>query len=749
MNYRPKNRETIEPSRQQKRIGKPISKLDLLLRGVAAVAFALFGIALALDADEMRSLVGEREQAEPARLASDVEAIATSADEASQWQLDDGDEFELPRVVTAEGTAESDESVIVPVAGTQAEPKTLAERPARSVLDSGKSEVWSLMPEPKPAVKPTAKPAADKRTSSAGVARVARPAKALPKRVVIKTDTTGRARVVNRQPVKRPATANSSPLKVNTPKPAKRPETVAKKATVRPPVVKATPVSKTKNIKQLPVTTAAKIEPTPDPAFTLQLNKAPQKTVTVPGPAKTTPQQTPLKQPKRVTLKDRLARLYSPLTKKKPRQQKKESTNFKRAKTVPPAEQVAQPKSVVAKVEVPKKKANGIPVWALDGPTSDVKSKNRAIQVTATKPDVKQLPRQLSPPHAVRSTPQRTDAVKTANENTTKPAQKQRGLRRFGLGGIVGKLFPSKKPQTVAKAQKAADATKKPQRSPVAKAKTVEQTSGSTTSKPTFTLTLDSRNSDTLSKDAIGSPAGGAADYLSTRGLDELVVDQAPVEAPMPPAKAPALPLDAEVTQVAAADPVFDLVPLDQPNSPFRLPVMATRQAEKVEDAPPAPTGEEAKSNEDTLGYFDFKPVGELTVDINAIKGEDPPNLAKPEFEKVEPVVLDTTWIDQTLTAQTFPFYHQPLYFEDPNAERCGDTWGLLQPAMSAAQFYLTIPVLPYLIGAYPPNEEVESLGDCPYGCKYKLTDAYVPRFSWKGVALQGAATTGMIYLIP
>jgi len=137
-----------------------------------------------------------------------------------------------------------------------------------------------------------------------------------------------------------------------------------------------------------------------------------------------------------------------------------------------------------------------------------------------------------------------------------------------------------------------------------------------------------------------------------------------------------------------------------------------------------------------------------VTVDIS-VKGDPPPDLAKPEFEAEGKLELDTEWIDQTLTAPTYALYHQPLYFEDPNAERCGETWGFLQPAVSAAQFYLTIPALPYLIGALPPNESVESLGDCAWGCKYRYRDAYLPPLSLKGAALQGAAVTGLIFLIP
>jgi hypothetical protein len=206
-----------------------------------------------------------------------------------------------------------------------------------------------------------------------------------------------------------------------------------------------------------------------------------------------------------------------------------------------------------------------------------------------------------------------------------------------------------------------------------------------------------------------------------------------------------------------------DRVPLKKYLDQFYAPVVtdvveALAQVDQPKAAPapkanvpptPVPGTPDTPDTPDTLEYAGFKPIGELTVDISVVKGEDPPDLARPEFDKVEPVVLDTAWIDQTLAAPIYAFYHQPLYFEDPNAERCGETWGILQPAVSAAQFYLTIPALPYLIGALPPKEPVESLGDCAWGCKFRYRDAYLPPLSLKGAALQGAAVTGLIFLIP
>jgi hypothetical protein len=55
---------------------------------------------------------------------------------------------------------------------------------------------------------------------------------------------------------------------------------------------------------------------------------------------------------------------------------------------------------------------------------------------------------------------------------------------------------------------------------------------------------------------------------------------------------------------------------------------------------------------------------------------------------------------------------HKPLYFEDVSLERYGHTWGpFLQPVLSGAHFFLTVPTLPYKMGLTPPDECIYSLG--------------------------------------
>lgn len=95
-----------------------------------------------------------------------------------------------------------------------------------------------------------------------------------------------------------------------------------------------------------------------------------------------------------------------------------------------------------------------------------------------------------------------------------------------------------------------------------------------------------------------------------------------------------------------------------------------------------------------------------------------------------------------------FPFCHQPLYFEDPNMERCGSSVGCLTEFSSIAHFAIRIPLLPYLMASNSPHDCVRALPDCPTCCQFG-PEAYIPQPTVKAVAVQAAATTGFIFLVP
>lgn len=106
-------------------------------------------------------------------------------------------------------------------------------------------------------------------------------------------------------------------------------------------------------------------------------------------------------------------------------------------------------------------------------------------------------------------------------------------------------------------------------------------------------------------------------------------------------------------------------------------------------------------------------------------------------------------WQDDVYCWTAPGFSHNPLYFEQVNLERYGQgTYSCLQPAASAAQFFGTIPILPYKMGGQEWYERVHTLGHRRPGNCNPYQIHYHP-FSWRGVTYQAAVTTGVVFLVP
>lgn len=91
---------------------------------------------------------------------------------------------------------------------------------------------------------------------------------------------------------------------------------------------------------------------------------------------------------------------------------------------------------------------------------------------------------------------------------------------------------------------------------------------------------------------------------------------------------------------------------------------------------------------------------------------------------------------------------YQPLYFEDPNMERCGLGHGCLTELVSVTRFFGRVPVLPYLATAQPPRSCVPALPECP-SCSQFGHDAYLPPLEMHAASVQAAVVVGLIFLIP
>lgn len=101
-----------------------------------------------------------------------------------------------------------------------------------------------------------------------------------------------------------------------------------------------------------------------------------------------------------------------------------------------------------------------------------------------------------------------------------------------------------------------------------------------------------------------------------------------------------------------------------------------------------------------------------------------------------------------TYTWKASALCHKPLYFEQVAVERYGHTWPLIQPVMSAAHFFCTVPILPYKMGIEPPTECIYALGYYEPGSCAPYMIYPIP-ITARAALLEAGAWIGGIYLIP
>jgi hypothetical protein len=135
----------------------------------------------------------------------------------------------------------------------------------------------------------------------------------------------------------------------------------------------------------------------------------------------------------------------------------------------------------------------------------------------------------------------------------------------------------------------------------------------------------------------------------------------------------------------------------------------------------------------------------DLDIRVGGRPGNDYPCECRLEGEAFEPRRFATT----TFTWKAAGYCHKPLYFEDWALERYGHSHGgLVDPFVSAAHFFVTLPVLPYKMGVELPWECVYPLGYYRPGSCAPWTVPAVP-ISLRGFAIEAATITGIVFLVP
>ena len=207
---------------------------------------------------------------------------------------------------------------------------------------------------------------------------------------------------------------------------------------------------------------------------------------------------------------------------------------------------------------------------------------------------------------------------------------------------------------------------------------------------------------------------------------------------------------DAAAGQVSESEQV----PAPEPDDSVILVTLAdttTTVAQKTDspkekDAAKNPCGEQSKDCKEALKTLRDDDIASIALDIRVggRPGSDYPCECRLEGETFQPRRFATTM----MTWKAAGNCHKPLYFEDWNLERYGHSHGPLDPVISAAHFFVTLPVLPYKMGVELPWECVYPLGYYRPGNCAPWTVPAVP-ISCRGFAVEAATVTGLVFLLP
>lgn len=164
---------------------------------------------------------------------------------------------------------------------------------------------------------------------------------------------------------------------------------------------------------------------------------------------------------------------------------------------------------------------------------------------------------------------------------------------------------------------------------------------------------------------------------------------------------------------------------------------------------------EEIEGVEDGSQRRIFRPITQITVDAALPAGLLPAQTRDAEqiADNGPPMFGDRRlaggWAENDFRWSATMFCHRPLYFEEVNLERYGyQCHGAVQPFVSGAHFFLTIPALPYLTTAQPPSECIYTLGHYRPGNRVPWR-RHLPPCDARAAGVQAGMVVGLVFLIP
>jgi len=172
-------------------------------------------------------------------------------------------------------------------------------------------------------------------------------------------------------------------------------------------------------------------------------------------------------------------------------------------------------------------------------------------------------------------------------------------------------------------------------------------------------------------------------------------------------------------------------------------------------------SSQEKASADPECPEMDFSSISSVTADIR-LEEQRPRDCAKEKFlpwgETPDGAMPGREWTQVVYQYEASSLCHRPLYFEEVNLERHGYMWrdhhlkgvpaAIVQPVLSGARFFATIPALPYLVVADPPGEGIYALGHYRPGSPAPYQIHWPPVKPLAGT-VEACAVTGLIFAIP
>lgn len=120
---------------------------------------------------------------------------------------------------------------------------------------------------------------------------------------------------------------------------------------------------------------------------------------------------------------------------------------------------------------------------------------------------------------------------------------------------------------------------------------------------------------------------------------------------------------------------------------------------------------EDKSDDEKFCPEYQVKPLSSVQASMKLGSGLLPPDCSRQLFQDKRMGEPKFATI-RTVHWRPTNFFHQPLYFDDQPLERYGQSiCPTLQPIISGAKFFGTLPILPYKMGLNPYCECVSTLG--------------------------------------